>query len=47
MVFLQIGFATSHPRMLKLKVSFKSSGVLLQGITVAAVVLSEGKDLNG
>jgi MerR family redox-sensitive transcriptional activator SoxR len=25
MTFLQLGFATSHPRMLKLKVSFKSS----------------------
>src|SRR5438477_12253444 len=25
MAFLQLGFATSHPRMLKLKVSFKSS----------------------
>jgi hypothetical protein len=76
MVFLQIGFATSHPRMLKVKVSFKSSPVLdprllpsgplwgrrfilreakeccapvakvAKGITVAAVILSEAKDLN-
>jgi hypothetical protein len=30
MAFLQLGFATSHPEMLKLKVSFKSSGLLLR-----------------
>src|SRR5690242_9407760 len=31
MVFLQLGFATSHPRMLELKLSFKSSDILKMG----------------